>query len=59
LLRYFAALAAGRGSRACAPTVLALAKTLAEAYGGAGGPVFLRGACSCTAIVSLAAVRLP
>jgi hypothetical protein len=54
---YYATAATGNGARAL--MVPALAKTLAEAYGGGDGPAFLRGACSCTAIVSLAAVRLP
>jgi hypothetical protein len=56
--RYYAALAAGRGSRACALMAPTLAETLAEAYGGGGGPAFLRGAHSCTAIVSLDAAHL-
>ena len=56
--RYYSALTAGLGRKACALMLPGLANTLAESYGGPGGPGYLHGANSCAAVVALAAAHL-
>jgi hypothetical protein len=50
--RYYAAGAAGNGVLACSLVDPVTAKMAAEAYGRAPGPLYLRGAKNCQAIVS-------
>jgi hypothetical protein len=56
--RYYTALTDGSGLKACASMLPGLANTIAESYGGAGGPSYLHGANSCSAVVALAAAHL-
>jgi hypothetical protein len=51
--RYYAALAAGDGARACSLLIPKLASSVAEDYGQAPGPSFLRGGKTCPAVIAL------
>ncbi len=50
--RYYAAAAAGRGAQACALTYFIDVETLPEQYGHPPGPLWLRGADTCTAVLT-------
>jgi hypothetical protein len=50
--RYYAAAAAENGAGACALTYFILLETLPEDYGGPPGPLYLRGARTCQAVLS-------
>jgi hypothetical protein len=51
--RYYAAAAAQDARTACALTYYILAESLPEQYGGPPGPLYLRGAGSCQAVLSI------
>jgi hypothetical protein len=50
--RYYAAAAAGDGVGACALIFYIVTETIPEEYGRAPGPLYLRGATSCQAVLS-------
>jgi hypothetical protein len=50
--RYYAAAAAEDGATACALSFSILAESLPEDFGHAPGPLFLRGANTCTAVLT-------
>ena len=50
---YYAAASADNGPAACALLLPSLASSLPESYGGAGGPSYLRGGRTCSAIESM------
>jgi hypothetical protein len=50
--RYYAAAAAGDGEAACSMLVPSLAAAAPTSYGGAAGPLYLRGATTCRSVVS-------
>jgi hypothetical protein len=50
--RYYAIARSGDGARACAQIATGVAGSLAEDYGRAYGPPYLRGARSCAAVMS-------
>jgi hypothetical protein len=50
--RYYAAAAAGDGARACALAYYRLAETIPEKYARPPGPLYLRGATTCQAVLS-------
>jgi hypothetical protein len=52
--RYFAAAAVEDGAKACALTYALRAETLPERYGQSPGPLYLRGATTCPALLSRA-----
>ena len=51
--RYYAAAAAGEGATACSLIQSSLANAVAEDYGQAPGPSYLRGGKTCQAVMSL------
>lgn len=51
--RYYAAASAGDGAIACSLLLPAFARSVAETYGGVGGPAYLRGGKSCQAVMSM------
>ena len=51
--RYYAAAAASDGAEACSLLLSSFARSAVEAYGRSGGPSYLRGAKSCTALASM------
>lgn len=51
--RYYAAAAAGDGATACGLTYYLLAESIPEDYGRPPGPLYLRGASTCAAVLSL------
>jgi hypothetical protein len=51
--RYYAAAAAGDGASACALTYALVAESLPEEYGQPPGPLYLRGASTCKAVLTI------
>jgi hypothetical protein len=51
--RYYAAAATSDGARACPLLMPAVARSLPESYGGPLAPVYMRGAKTCAAVLSL------
>jgi hypothetical protein len=50
--RYYAAAKAGNGTAACALTYFIVAETMSENYGEPPGPLWLRGAATCPAVLA-------